>query len=79
MKIEFKDVGRERKSWTSEVRELTGDALYRAVRSKKALMSRDVDFTEEPGEDGWFSVIAGWRTVGKWRVVHELAQGATHD
>jgi len=69
MKIEFKDVGRDKKSWTANVSKLDHASLYRAVKKAGALRSRDVDFGMEM-TDGWGRIFAGFQCVGSWRIAH---------
>ncbi len=67
MKVKFIDVGRNKKSWEAECKgQLTFDWLY--SQAKKALMSSDIDFTD----DG--SILAGFRTVGRFEIVEEASK-----
>lgn len=64
MKVKFIDVGRNKKSWEAECDgELNYNWLY--SQAKKALMSSDIDFSD----DG--TIFAGFRSVGKFEVVEK--------
>ncbi len=67
--VQFKDVGRNKISWSEEFHQLPTEAVIRrAVTRKKALMSRDIDVDLT---DGVGCIYAGIRAVGSFSVVKE--------
>ena len=73
MLVEFLNVGRDKKSWTEELKSLTENTLRASVRKNHALASRDVEFGVS--DVGWppsgTVIVGGMRAVGTWRVVPE--------
>ncbi len=68
MTITFKDVGRDKKAWTSEVESLSDRTLEREIRKHGALISRGVEFHfNEDGASG-FVIVGGFRRVGSFEV-----------
>lgn len=63
MQIKFIDVGRNKRNWEVECAELTYDFMYGQVKLVGGLLSQDIDFMD----DG--RIIAGFRTVGKFKVI----------
>lgn len=63
MKVTFENVGRDRQSWTEEMREVSESALYRAVKKRRALASKDIYCDIEEG-----IIYAGPRMVGTFSV-----------
>ena len=67
--IEFKDVGRDKKTWRAEVTDLSEQSILRALRAGGALMSRDIDLDYDP-VTGCGDIIVGMiRHVGTFRRV----------
>lgn len=62
--VHFKDVGRDKRTWSAEFKSLDHKTMYREVKSKGGLMSSDIDFCLESGS----VIVGGWRTVGKFTV-----------
>ena len=64
MKVEFIEVGRFKKSWTADLKEISYDSLYLQV--KPHLLSNDIEFTMSG-----HVLVSGIRTVGKFRILEE--------
>ena len=66
MTIKFKDVGRQKKSWTAKNMTMTFDDLMSQVQPH--LISTNVEFTydDKKNEGG---ILAGFHTVGTFKVV----------
>ena len=66
MLIKFIDVGRDKKTWEEDIPLddglLDGVAMVKAIRRKRALLSRGI----ECSDDGL--IFAGERAVGRWIV-----------
>lgn len=73
MKVQFSNVGRFKKSWEAELKTFDYNSLYKQVRTKGELMSKDIefDFDEETGEG---KVFAGTAIVGQFKVLAEESQ-----
>lgn len=67
-RIEFRNVGRGKKTWQCSVRELSHGSLIRALRKGRALMSRDISFMS-PEHDEPGVVFAGLHAVGEWVIL----------
>lgn len=63
MKVTFENVGRDKQTWTEEFRELSESALYRAVKKRRALASKDVWCDLDTG-----IIYAGGRAVGTFSI-----------
>lgn len=68
MKVKFENVGRERKTWTSDVATLADYVLRREMRLQKALSARLVDIHWLPGGTEAAIVDGSLRKVGHLRV-----------
>ncbi len=64
--VEFKNVGRERKSWTATLSEFTRPAMIAEIRKQKALLSRSLDFVQYSNGTG--AIYSGNRRVGMYTV-----------
>jgi hypothetical protein len=62
MKVKFTDVGRLKKSWEVETKEIDYNFLYRQVKKNGALHSSDLDFYDNG------TITAGGRRVGMFEV-----------
>lgn len=66
MKIKFIDVGRDKKCWEAEIpcvdESISIAAILKSIRKNKAIMSRDVEITDDGG-----IFVGGLRKVGEWR------------
>jgi len=72
MRVHFKDVGRNKQSWTSTVAEAGYTTLLAAVKQKGALMSSDVDFVMNKGSDTTGVIlVGGFRGVGTFTISSE--------
>lgn len=72
MKLQFTDVGRDKRSFSIDVRDFDDPKVFKALRSKGGLMSRDIDIVSERDEQGHGSVVVGgFRPVGTWRRVED--------
>lgn len=70
-KILFENVGREKMTFEVEVAEVTQDALYRAVKKKKCLMSRGIEFSQDPDTNKGCVIVGGCRVVGTFTILGE--------
>ena len=68
MKIHFRNVGREKKSWTAEVGDLHDDTLIREIRREGALMSQGIDFAWNNEGTGGGIFVGIFRKVGDYWV-----------
>lgn len=69
MTVHFENVGHSRLSWDAEMEILSERALLRAIRRRKALASRCVEFTMEiEGENTVGAIYVGNRSVGSFRI-----------
>lgn len=68
MKVHFENVGRNKLSWTAEMGKLTHASLMRQINSKRALASRDVEFSVNDNDENQYSIYAGFHNVGTVRV-----------
>ena len=67
MKVFFENVGHSSANWQAELNgELTYEWLYKQVRGK--CMSRDIDFMLEKANDKKGIIVAGFRTIGTFRI-----------
>ena len=79
-RVEFKDVGRDKRSFTLEhLAELDEDQLVRHARKLGGLMSRDVSLSEwthslPEGAYAHGHISAGLHPVGHW-IAYEEADG----
>lgn len=77
MKIQFTEVGRDKKSWTAEIKELTESAIVRQVKKGKAILSSGIEaILNEDGKTGYI-IVGGFRTVGQFSVEHANAEEAS--
>lgn len=72
MKVTFTDVGRDKRTWTAEIDELTDAALVRSIR-KSALLSSGIDVEFETPTSG-LVIVGGLRVVGRFQAVNENEQ-----
>lgn len=64
--VSFKEVGREKASWTEDFPKLDHDSLYKSVKKKARLMSSNIDFAETEKEGEGVILVGGFRPVGKF-------------
>lgn len=69
MKVHFKNVGGFNMQWTAEVPEITFDNLYKQVKSKGAIYSRDIDFKYNDETKTGEIIVGMFRKVGTFEVV----------
>lgn len=67
--VEFKNVGRGKKTWRCNLPAITDQYLYDAVLEGRALMSRDIDFEYDEVFKCGTVYVGGGRKVGTFRVV----------
>lgn len=68
MKIHFKDVGRDKKSWPYECNNITESQLAKEAKLKGGLMSSCVEaLIDDSGLTGAI-IVGGWRLVGKFTI-----------
>lgn len=76
MKVDFIDVGRDKKSWSAEYK--VGDDFsqwwIRQIRKHGALMSRDIEFVCSNAEGSKVTILAGFRPVGTIVIHEEIAK-----
>lgn len=65
MRIEFKNVGRDKRSWTETIEQQpTGPIIEKLVRKSGSLMSRNIFIDIDEGK-----IYAGFRTVGHFELI----------
>lgn len=69
MKVEFSNVGMNNMNWTANIKELSFDSLYRQVKNKGALGSRDVDFSFDEKSQTGCIIVGMFRKVGEFKVL----------
>lgn len=69
MTVQFNNVGRDKVSWSAQVKEVTEPALLREVKKKGVLMSRGVDVDFDASGLSGCIVVGGFRVVGHFIVV----------
>lgn len=62
----FFNVGRDKKAWTAEIRELEHGALYRQVKANGNIMSSDVDFLLDDEAKHGTVIVDCFRAVGEF-------------
>lgn len=67
MKVTFENVGRSKQTWTEEMREVSESALYRAVKKRRALASKEIYCDINDERTGGF-IYAGDRLVGAFSI-----------
>lgn len=73
MRLRVEDVGRDRITFEVDALEhpdAMEDAIIKGIRSRKALMSRDIEVWSNKDHTEGF-IVAGVRRVGRWRRVAE--------
>jgi hypothetical protein len=69
MKIHFKEVGRDKRSWTQDFSNTaTEDEIAKAAKRGAGLMSSCVDAAIYEQGDGGEIVVGGFRTVGTFTI-----------
>lgn len=69
IKVRFESVGRDKRTWETEIRELSYPCLYQAIRKRKALASKEIDF--EWIDDNTAQIFAGSREVGTFKILQD--------
>lgn len=69
IKVRFEKVGRDRQTWEQELREVSYSSLYRAVKDRKALASKEIDFEWDEDSTTTGAITAGGRDVGRFTVI----------
>lgn len=68
MKIHFKEVGRDKRSWTAESKSPSESWLAKEAKRGAALMSSGVDvILNDLGTSGVI-LVGGWRQVGTFTI-----------
>lgn len=78
MQVRFIDVGGFNMNWTADLPELNYDNLYKAVKSKGALGSQDIEFTYDENSKKGDIVVGMFRTVGTFEVVEKQYVNSQH-
>ena len=68
MKIHFKEVGRDKRSWTAESKSPSESWLAKEAKRGAALMSSDVDATLSDSGASGIILVGGWRQVGTFTI-----------
>jgi hypothetical protein len=66
--VHFEGVGRDKRSWTATMRELSFKSLVASVRKHRALMSSDISFWVNEAETEGQVFVGFGRQVGTFRV-----------
>jgi hypothetical protein len=74
--IHFENVGRYQRSWTTTVTSLNAAMFTRQVNQHAVVMSRDLEFNYD-GATGQGEIVAGFRTIGTFRITVPTGQEAT--
>lgn len=69
VRVQFTDVGRDKKTWESEIDDISHSSLLKQIRLHAVVMSRDVEFTLNESEDGGAVVVGGVRTIGHYKIL----------
>lgn len=68
MKVNFHEVGRNKKSWSYELKEVTEDAIAREAKRNGGLLSSIVEAEiHDNGKTGEI-IVGGWRSVGQFTI-----------
>ena len=77
MKVHFKDVGRDKKTWSAECPENEQDDpwdwMYRQIRARGSVMSRDIDFYQTDESSGKI-VVGAVRVIGTYSIERVSAE-----
>ena len=71
--VQFQNVGRDKLSWSEILTSLSASTLTKAIRRRKALKSRDIDFDWNDDLTGARIVVGGFRHVGDLTVMGGIA------
>lgn len=69
VRIQFRNVGRDKKTWTADVADVSDEVLIRQIRREGALMSRDIDVLWNDSHTGGAIYVGIWRKVGDFVVL----------
>jgi hypothetical protein len=69
VRVEFIDVGREKRTWFAHLSNLTMHLLTECVRNSGALRSRDIHLSAPDDDTGEGLIFAGFHTVGRYRII----------
>jgi hypothetical protein len=69
--IDFVEVGRSIRSWTSQAMAPSDEAILAEIRRRGGLASRDVDIEWNDDGAGGVILVGGFRQVGTFRVRDE--------
>lgn len=67
MKVEWIEVGGQKKSWTDELPNLYEDTLYKSVKRGNALGSRGIDFYWDNDRQEGMIVVGNFRPAGSFK------------
>ena len=71
--IHFSNVGRDKSSWTAEIKNPSESALAKEAKRGGRLMSRDVDVELNDDCSAGVVIVGGWRTVGSFTIERKPA------
>ena len=67
--VHFKDVGRDKRSWSKEFRgELSESMIAKEAKSRGGLMSSGVDAELNDTGSAGTILVGGWRVVGQFTI-----------
>ena len=69
MKVEFIDVGMNKKSWSAEISDLFHEELFKEVKKNGDIMSQNIDFTYDNETNSGQVIVGGFRIVGTFKVL----------
>lgn len=68
MKIHFKEVGRDKRSWTAEHKSPSDVWIAKEAKRGAGLMSRDIDVEMNECLSAGVVIVGGWRQVGTFTI-----------
>lgn len=66
--VHFQDVGRDKQSWSANLKSVSEDTLVKEVRRRGALCSRNVDCEINDMGSGGVVIVGGWRAAGRFTI-----------
>jgi hypothetical protein len=71
--IHFSKVGRDKKSWTAEIKNPSNSAIAKEAKRGGWLMSREVDVEMNDDCSAGVVIVGGWRKVGSFTIERKPA------
>lgn len=72
VKVKFLEVGLFKDSWDAGLTELSFEELEKAVKTRGALMSNDIEFTYDEETSEGIIFVGGFRAVGTFQVFDNI-------